>query len=137
MRQLKIRYARPEEGEQILVWMKANQHNHFDPRILKYPTLRMLCSYSDDGPVCYLPVHNVLMMESIAVNPVESPFNVAQALRDLTKGSELIADAGGMREVYFLGGHGGVGSMAAENGKHSFERVVLGEKPAEAFRVIL
>lgn len=136
MKQLNLRYAREGESEQILSWMKGNLSNHFDPQILKYPTLRMLCSYGD-MPVCYLPVHKVLMMESIAVNPEASRFDVAQALRDLTKATQLIADAEQMKEVYFVGGHGGVGEMAAGNGKHNFERMTLDSKPAEIYRMRL
>lgn len=136
MKQLKMRYAVEDESKQIVSWITANPNNHFDSSILKYPTLRMLCSYGDE-PVCYLPVHKTLMMESIAVNPSASRLDVAQALRDLTKASELIASSESMREIYFIGGHGGVGEMAALNGKHSFEKVILDGKPAEIYRIRL
>ena len=123
MKQLKLRGARPDESKQILNWLTNNTSNHFDPQILGYPTLQILCAYEDTGEViAYLPVHRVLMMESIAVNPKASKLQVAQALRDLTKASELVADSIGIREVMFLGGHGGVGEMATGNG-HSFEEL--------------
>lgn len=137
MKQLQLRYARPDEGEQILGWLKGNPQNFFNPRILKYPTLRMLCSYDESGPVAYVPVHTVLMMESVALNPEASEMNVAQALRDLVKGSQLIADAGGMREIYFLGGHGGVGEMAASPKGHSFTEVNLAGQQAKVYRNLL
>ena len=134
MKQLKLRYARPDEAPKILEWLQSNPNNYFAKEILGYPSLRILCAYEEGGePVAYLPIHNVLMMESIALNPNASPLNVAQALRDLTKSCELIADAAGIREVMFLGGHGGVGEMAG-SGRHSFEEVKLGEKSAKVYR---
>jgi hypothetical protein len=135
MKQLKVRFARPEETEQILEWLKANSQNYFGERIFKYPSLKILCAYEDSGePVAYLPIHNVLMMESIAVNPKASNMNKAQALRDVTKACELIADGQGMREIYFVGGHGGVGEMADSKKGHSFKEVILGGRSAKVYR---
>lgn len=137
MRQLKLRYAKPDEGGQILSWLQGNSQGFFAERILQYPTLRMLCAYEEGGEVAaYLPVHQVLVMETVARNPESSPLVTAQALRDFTKAAELIADAGGMREILFLGGHGGVGEMAATPG-HSFQEVRLGDEPARVYRNLL
>lgn len=132
MKQLKLRGIRKDDIPQVVKWLNANPLNSYDPRILDYPTLKIFTSYGDNGNVCHLPIHQVYMMESIARNPEESDLNVAQALRDLTKATELAADAAGIREVYFLGGEGKVGAMAASAKDHSFE-----ELPYKVYRMRL
>ena len=129
MKQLKLRWANPEEAKQILEWLTRNPQNHFDPGILDYKTVQVLCSY-DGEPECYMPIHRVLMMESIAPRPGASELNIAQSLRDFTKACELVASAQGIREIYFLGGDGKVGSMSL--GGHGFE-----ELPLKVFRMKL
>jgi hypothetical protein len=70
-------------------------------------------------------------MESVAMNPEASDLDKAQALRDMTKAATLLASSHGIREVYFLGGQGGVGEMATRSG-HCFE-----ELPYKVFRMKL
>lgn len=117
MKQLKLRFAQMEDAAQIVEWINANPKNEFDPGILKYPTLRVLCSYEDPGrPVCYLPFHRVFMLESVAQDPLATKLTVAQAVRDFTKAVELVSSAEGIHEIYFLGGADGMGELAASNG---------------------
>ena len=117
MKQLFIRGGRPDDTVEILKWLKENKQGRFDSAILNYPTLQVLTSYKENGPtVCHLPLQRVLMMETIARNPQASSLDVAQSLRDLTKGAQLVADAQGIKEVYFLGGDGLVGEMAVAHG---------------------
>src|SRR5262249_25733822 len=130
MKQLKLRFAKPDESGRVVEWLNANRVNSFDPAILNYPTLQVLCSYGDDV-AGYLPFHKTLMLESIAMNPAITNGNKAQALRDMTKAATLIADANKIREVYFVGGNAGVGEMAIHNG-HCFE-----ELPYRVFRMKL
>lgn len=129
MRQLKLRFATPEDAPQIIEWLNANPLNEYDSVICKYPSLHVIASYAPDGVICYLPTQKVLVLESLAVNPKASELEKAQALRDLTKAAELLANSEGIREVWFLDGAGGVGEMARS---HGFE-----ELPYKVFRLKL
>lgn len=129
MKQLKLRVTTAEDAEQIVEWLKLNPLNEFESVILKYPTLRVIASYAQDGVICYLPTQKVLVLESLAVNPEATELEKAQALRDLTKASELLASSEGIREIWFLDGAGGVGEMARS---HGFE-----ELPYRVYRLKL
>lgn len=89
--------------------LKANPLNEYSPRILDYPTLRVLKAY-DAGEQHLLPVQQVMMLESLSAN---IPTN---ALRDLVKGAQLLAASHGIRELYFLDGAGGIGAFAESRG---------------------
>ena len=89
--------------------LKQNPLNEYNPRILNYPTLRVLTAYRDDE-AHLLPVHQVLMLESVSANIPP------QALRDLVKGAELLAATHGIKELYFLDGAGGIGAFAENHG---------------------
>jgi hypothetical protein len=118
MKQLKIRFARPEERVILLDWLNANALNRFDPGIMSYPTLQVLCAYGDE-PEAYLPVQRALVLESYAPKPNMGIPNPG-AIRDLMKASELVADGHGIREIYFIGGEGGMGELAE---RHGFEKL--------------
>lgn len=94
--------AKPEDSAQIVEWLNLNKGNLFDPDVLSYPTLRVLCAYNKE-PVSYLPTQRALVLESVAVNPKAGDLDRAQALRDLVKGSELLASSDGIREIFLFG----------------------------------
>ncbi len=116
MKQLNTRMARPEDAPQILEWLQANPANEFDPGILSYPTLQVLCSYNAE-PVCYLPTQKALILESTAIRPGLSELDSAQALRDLVKAAQLLASQSGLREVYYFGTDPRLNAMAE---RHNF-----------------
>lgn len=116
MRQLKIRFGTPEDAEKVNDWIRQNPVNAYDPDIWKAPSIRVLCTYDDSGPVSYLPFQKVFMLESFAPNPTADKSDKAQSLRDFTKACELIASGEGIKEIYFLDGAEGVGEMAEGNG---------------------
>jgi hypothetical protein len=119
MKQQKVRWAQPEDSAQILEWVHANEKvNLFNADILKYPTLRVFCSYDENGPINYLPFQRVFMLESAAPRPGATAAELAQSFRDLTKAAELTASGEGIREIYFLDGGGGLGEMATH---HDYE----------------
>lgn len=89
--------------------LRANPLNEYTPRILDYPTLRVLKAYDGDEEHL-LPVQQVMMLESI------SPNVPPHALRDLVKGAELLAASHGIKELYFLDGAGGLGGFAEKRG---------------------
>ena len=119
MRQLKIKLAGPEDAASLIEWLNTTKKNLFDPTILQYPTLRTLCSY-DGQPIAYLPTQRALFLESLAVNPVASLMDRAQAFRDLVKGSQLLAASDGIRELYMLCEDEAVLKVAES---HGFERL--------------
>jgi len=115
-RQLKLRFGRPEEADQVVEWLRANPNNDFDPDISSYPTLQVFCAYSDDGPEAYIPTHNVKVLESTALKPGIELGVAAQALRDFTKAAELMASSQNIRELYFLCRDEALISMATQHG---------------------
>jgi hypothetical protein len=116
MKQLKLKFAEPQDSAQVVNWLNACDGNEFDPGILKYPTLRVFCAYSEEGNEAYIPFHRVLMLESFAPRPGLERSLTAQAMRDFLKGVELVASMEGVREIYFLNADERVGAMAAANG---------------------
>lgn len=87
----------------------------------------MLCSYGDDGTRAYLPAQRALVLESYAPKPETSD---PQAIRDLMKMAEMVADGHGCREIYFIGGEGGMGELAE---RHGFEKL---EAPVYRMRLL-
>ena len=121
MKQLRLRAATPEDAKTITEWLNQNPFNQFDPAILQYPTLRVICSSKPGGePVAFLPSQKALILESLAVNPSATPLDSAQAMRDLTKAYTLYASTEGIREIYILDGGGGVDQLAQH---HGFEQL--------------
>lgn len=120
MKQFKLGIA--TDKAEIDAALRANPINEYSPRILGYPTTRVLLAYESDEKH-YMPVQQVLMIESLSAN---IPPN---ALRDLVKGAELYAASHGIKELYFLDGAGGVAEFATHRG---FEEV-----PYKVFRMVL
>jgi hypothetical protein len=119
MRQLKIKLATPDQTKQLVEWLNSTKGNLFDPDILKYPTLRTLCSYNGEN-VAYMPVQKALFLESLAVNPDSSLMDRAQAFRDLVKASELMASSDQIKEMYMICDDDNVLKVAEG---HGFERI--------------
>lgn len=116
MKQLKLRFARPDESKQVVEWINAHPENDFDPDIVDYPTLQVFCSYSEEGVEAYIPTHNVKVLESTALKPGVEISTAAQALRDFTKAAELMASSQNIRELYFLCRDEALSAMAKNHG---------------------
>lgn len=116
MEQLKMRIARPEDAEEIAEWWTKTRNNAFDPDIIKYPTFRAITSYNGMGNVAHLPSQQVLMLESVALNPKAKLLDGGQAFRDLVKGQELLASSFGLREIYFIASDPIVKRVAEDHG---------------------
>jgi hypothetical protein len=125
MKQLKLRFARPEEAKQVTDWIREHPENDFDPDIIGYPTLQVFCAYSDNGVEAYIPTHNVKVLESTALKPGIDIGTAAQALRDFTKAAELIASGQDIRELYFLCRDEALISMAENHGYEEMPFKVL------------
>lgn len=94
----------PEKDQNTFVdWVwKARDINCFDKDILTYPRSIMLTADDDEGPLLYLPVQPVLMLESLAPRPGVSPRKEALALWKLGEQLEQISKSTGICEQYFL-----------------------------------
>ncbi len=96
--------AMPKEDAATFVdWVwKAREINAFDPSILTYPRTVMLTADDSEGPVLFLPVQPVLMLESLAPRPGLSPRKEALALWKLGECLEQVSRDTGIQEQYFL-----------------------------------
>lgn len=120
-RQLKLRFAKPEESEQIIDWLNQHQDtNQYNPDILKSPSLTVLCSYNGQGPQQYILLDKVLMLDASAPKPGLDSMNAAQSFRDFTKAALLLASGQGIRYVYALDCGDGLDEMAKN---HHYELV--------------
>jgi len=117
--QLKVRYIGPADTAKFIEWINNTPANLYDKDVLQYPTLQVLVSYGTDE-VAFLPMQQVLMLESLAVKQGASPMETAQAFRDLVKGAELHASGKGIKELWFTCRDEGVLKVAEG---HGFERM--------------
>lgn len=99
--QIKLRWATPDEAQTIVELLHANPENCFDPGIMKYPTLQIMCAYNGHV-IAYLPTHKALILESTAVALDATEDETIQALRDLVKGATLMASGQQIKEMYFI-----------------------------------
>lgn len=111
-RQLKLRFARPEDSRQIAEWLHSSEYNEFNAETLKSPSLSVLCSYDETGPQNYILINKVLMLDSTAPRPGIDVGTAAQSMRDFTKSALLLASGQGISEIYALDMGGGLGEMA-------------------------
>jgi len=120
VRQLKVRYITPDDSKKFIEWINNTPANLYDAEVLKYPTLKVVCSYGENGPVAFLPFQRVLMLESLAVNQEAAVIETAQAFRDLVKAAELDASGTQCKEMYFICKDENVLRVAQG---HGFERI--------------
>lgn len=121
MEELKVRIAEEADVGNIVSWLNQNHGNLYDPDILAYPTLRVLCAYnSQKKPVAYLPTQRALFLESLAPCPDASRLTLGQACRDLVKNAELLASMDKIREIYMVSTDERILGIAE---KHGFERL--------------
>lgn len=102
------------------VW-RARAINCFDKDIVGYPRTIMLTAEDKDGPILYLPVQPVLMLESLAPRPEVSPRKEALALWKLGEMLDGISQAVGMQEQYFLCKDDRVADICS---KHGFQELI-------------
>ncbi len=136
MVQLKLRFAKPAEAEQIVDWLHASDYNEYNPDTLNSSSLRIFCSYDDSGPQQYILLNKVLMLDSSAPKPGLDKLVAAQSFRDFTKAALLLASAEGLREVYALDCGGGLDKMAQNNHFKLLGKEVDGKfEPYRVYRI--
>lgn len=103
-RTVTIRDAEARDAEKFIPWVwDARAENMFDPDVLEYPTTNVLAAEDDDGgQILFLPIHNAIICESLAINPETNVGMIALGLREMDKKVVDIATAHRVREIYFL-----------------------------------
>jgi hypothetical protein len=102
LKQVYVRFANQADAPQFSEWVTAAREiNLFDPAVMDYPTTRTLVAHNGE-PLLYMPVQQVLMMESLAPKPGLTPIEEGLALREITKAVALLGSQASIRESYFL-----------------------------------
>jgi len=126
-RHIFVRPARPEDTKKFIDWSLETPNNGFDPEVAKYPSTFVLCAYDKDGPLAYMPVQQVFMMDSVAGKPGASRMQIASALKEFTQALVTQAHVKGVGEIYFLATEDGTNKMA--------ENQLFEELPYRAYRI--
>lgn len=91
------------DDTQGLEWLRANQDkNSFDEGVLAYPCTELWAAKNNGTTHAYLPVQQVVVLESLGTNPNSKPIEIASSLLKFVEGASLIAHRAGMRELMFL-----------------------------------
>lgn len=113
--------VRPEEIAQLDARLRDTPDNLFDTDILMYPDkVKFYCARADRLLV-FLPVQNVLMLESLGVEPDATELEVAKSIEVLMKFVVGKALDMGYNELYFIVKDTRVAAYAE---RHGFEDVM-------------
>lgn len=92
-----------KDDPQAMEWLRANQDNTaFDEGVLDYPASELWAARNGVTTHAYLPVQQVLVLESLGANPESSSIQVAHSMLKFVEGASLVAHRAGMRELMFL-----------------------------------
>ena len=118
MRDIWATPVRPAEIAQLDARLKDTPDNLFDVDILQYPDkVKFYCARAEK-PLVFLPIQNVLMLESLGVEPGTSGLDVAKAIEVLIKFTVGKALDMGYNELYFVVKDANVARYAE---RHGFE----------------
>lgn len=127
---MKIRMANEQDAERIIEWSRLNiAKNGFDPAVLLYPTTDIVVAENGTGPVLYMPVQLVGMLESLAPSPDATAESRSRALLAALRHIAEVGMKRGARELYFLASDAELAEQAERAG---FERC---EWPAYKLRL--
>jgi len=115
-----IRDAEPADGQNMADWILSTPHNSFDPAIATYPHLHTFAIEDEDGPLLYVPIHPVLVVESVAARPNITAKKYIMALTEAKSAIEDMARQSGIREIYTNSGYG---PMIKALRRHGYEPV--------------
>jgi hypothetical protein len=76
--------------------------NNFDPEVLFYPRTMIARAKADEEPIVYLPLHPVIMFESLAPMPGLTVRQTAMALYQIGEVMEQVALDTGYGEMFFM-----------------------------------
>jgi hypothetical protein len=93
----------PNDDPTAREWLESNlERNHFDERILRYPTLRLMQCEIAGRRIAVLPMHPVVMLESVGVAPDANPVEQTRALFEMVQTAALEGLRNGCQEVCFM-----------------------------------
>lgn len=117
-----VRKARFVEGPILAAWLLANKdRNSLDPDVLDYPRAEVLVACEGEVPVAVMPVHAVVMLESMGYRPGTPAKDMVNAVDALIDSATSIATSAQMKELVFLSSDPEVDRAAERRG---FERFV-------------
>lgn len=121
------RKAKFAEHADCLKWLESNRENNdFDPAVLDYPTCELYVA-PDDEPKGCLPVHGVMMLESLGFNTDDPKERLVAALEMVQTAVERCKQSG-IKEMVFL---------SSDARTDEFCTRVLGFREVKAFRKVL
>jgi hypothetical protein len=96
------RTAEPKDAQLYFSWLKAaSDVNLVSTECYSYPTCNTVVVEKDGEPVLMNSFHLVIQMEALAPKPSISPKDNAMALRELHAGIRRVAQATGVKEIFF------------------------------------
>ncbi len=102
MKNITVRPAKPEDAQMYFDWLKAaSEINLVDPAAYSYPTCNTVVIEKDGDPVLMNSFHLTLMMEALAPKPGLPPMDEARALKTLFDSVKKVAEASGVKEIWF------------------------------------
>lgn len=92
-----------KDDPQGLEWLRANKDkNSFDEDVLSYPASELWSARKNGTVHAYLPLQQVVVLESLGPNPESQPIEIASSLLKFVEGASLVAHRAGMREIMFM-----------------------------------
>ena len=115
-----IRPAMASDVKSIYDWSVGNLKSNgltatTEMDCLKYPSTTTFCAYDESGPLAYLPIQKVLMMETFAPRPGLTELQQAQVLKEFVQATVTHAHQNGIGEIYYLGSDEKTDSFARHN----------------------
>lgn len=96
------RTAEPKDAQNYWSWLlAASDRNLVDTKVYEYPTTNTIVVDKDNEPVLMNSFHLVLMQEALAPKPGISNKDEAIALLELFTCIHNLAEATGIKEVWF------------------------------------
>lgn len=121
-----VRSARKEDAETFTQWCQQTaEKTHFDLDILQYPLLRVFAADEQGKTRGFLPIHPVLMLESLVTDPELSDYQRARLLRVLIPAVVSRAWDEQIREVYFVCFDDKLAELALSSGFEAVDGRVL------------
>src|ERR1700733_2365447 len=96
-----VRRAEKKDKPLLIKWLISTARNLIDPAIFQYPLITILAAFKQKGPIAFLPLQQVTMLESLAINPDARRIETAAAIAQLIKTAVFMSRSSGVREVYF------------------------------------
>jgi hypothetical protein len=111
-------------------WLRAifanKEKNDLAPRMFLYPTLRVVIAEDKGKPLAYLPVHNGLILDSLAWGDEVSPKEKLDAIRSIVDNIVTEAYHSGIRELIYVSSDSRIDETAARS--FGFAKVVCYRK---------